>query len=81
MLKSPRLGTTHFLYESMGTKVKLEAIKGETKYHGLNFILPKGCEAEQVLRLLSPFSKLLKEEDTKNDGGDVMASLNTLYNG
>lgn len=32
-------------------------------------------------RLLSPFSKLLKEEDTKNDGGDVMARLNALYNG
>lgn len=81
MLKSPRLGTTHFPYKSMGTQVQLEGIKGATKYHGLSFILPKRCEAQQVLLLLSPFSKLLKEEDTRNDDGDVMASPNALYKG
>lgn len=68
----------HFPYESMGTQVQMEAIKGATKYHGLSFILPKRCEAQQVLLLLFPFSKLLKEEDTRNDGGRSQRSLQRL---
>lgn len=65
----------------MGTQVQLEGIKGATKYRGLSFILPKRCEAKQVLLLLSPFRKLLKEEDTRNYGSDMMASPNALYKG